>query len=454
MFTPKLAANKATSFVPKTYPLGALPFLLLLLLQGIPLSGTLSPYEAKWREAKLEDIVSQASRSGLEDSLIPTIILGSIYFLAILVLRKNGHSPLSPLTREWPLLVFFGLLLYSLTWVGEPFKVMTNIVHNAGVILVCFAAALAYRYNLRALPEGVGVVLGINTLIHLAAVYLIPDVALGIHERWRGLASHPNTLGGIAFISVWANSAALAFKTTKRRWLHIIFLFIAFILLAGAQSVTSISCALITILGILWFKLLHLFAGRKRVLAVSFLVPMLLLSGLVVVEFLGVSWWFDLFDRSSDLTGRTGLWQLAILAYSERPLFGWGYDGGALVSQRVGLAYSSFHNGYLDLLTRGGLTLAILFLVLLLRSLTSAFRTALEARMVFLPLICSILIYNVSEASLFLPRTLSWQILLLSIFFIGLKAKEAKNFRTIDRGQPLQHSSRVLPKPKYHRAPS
>jgi O-antigen ligase len=75
--------------------------------------------------------------------------------------------------------------------------------------------------------------------------------------------------------------------------------------------------------------------------------------------------------RDSNLTGRSTLWAIARAAIDERPWLGWSFDALESLPSRYSIRFNQFHNGYLDLMVRGGM-IALGFVIFF--ALSTAFR--------------------------------------------------------------------------------
>lgn len=128
--------------------------------------------------------------------------------------------------------------------------------------------------------------------------------------------------------------------------------------------------------------------------------------------------------RSGDFTGRTEIWMEAIKAIIGRPWVGWGFDDNAYLIKTTGMPYSTYHNGYLDLMARGGIIALGLFILLLGNWIFQVMKRTLIGSDIVpfaVPFVVAMLIYNLTEANLVAPRDEMWLILLLLLFLSGCK---------------------------------
>jgi O-antigen ligase len=315
------------------------------------------------------------------------------------------------------------LLSASVLWTFNQEKVLLNVVHNLGVVLVTLAAALHYRHAPWRLPVEFGYVLGANMALQVAAVLLLPSYAIDWQARWQGLTVHPNTLGALAFTTFWANAAALAGTVRPARpRLHLIGCALAVAAMLGADSVTSKLASLAALLLLLLFATLRRRgAGRRFYFGLLALGAICALLFLALRNTIDLSWLFDLLGRDSQLTGRSNVWDDAFKAIGMRPLLGWGFDDHAYLIATEGMPYSSYHSGVLDLAVNGGITAVVLLALLVWRwaaCLLQAGRIGPHTAAFSAAFVLSYMLHNVTEASYLSPRGQMW-VIFLTLLFLG-----------------------------------
>jgi len=225
----------------------------------------------------------------------------------------------------------------------------------------------------------------------LIAAVFTPQLALqhgyndglipGFNVRLWGVTSHPNTLGAIACVLLILEVA----EPSARVWLRISILISAGLALIMTQSKTSIMAALI---GFLIIFVVHILAkkrdkpGNSREIVISLIVVFFALVTVIVAWVVFYDWGVtNALNRSlgtnaisslSSATGRTAIWEVAIAAGLENPLFG---QGGDFWNQHVRLrpgfsGASSSHNLFLEIFARSGfvgLAALLIFLYFLVR---------------------------------------------------------------------------------------
>ena len=77
--------------------------------------------------------------------------------------------------------------------------------------------------------------------------------------------------------------------------------------------------------------------------------------------------YFNLFGKSTTMTGRTDIWAATWLRVIQSPIFGYGYmnDSDLLWLRLLASGATTSHNAFMDMLFRGGIVTFILFIVIL-----------------------------------------------------------------------------------------
>ena len=401
----------------------AWPLLILMASSGMPISYTLQPTRVIALSDAAEMTAAAASSASTLNSVGNMLLLGGLYGWSAAMLLSRPRSVVALLGRSWPLLLLMAVLLASALWTYMPEKVIMNVVHNNGVLLVALASALYYRHQPELLPRELGLVLGANMGLHVAAVLLLPGYAIDWQGRWQGLTVHPNTLGALGFTAFWANAAALASgpRPPRARW-HWIGCGLALAAVFGADSVTSKVCSLATLALLLGLRHLRLHrAGGNTYLSLLAGGAMAFLLFKLVSSAIDLGWLYEMLGRDPKLTGRDTVWQDAYQAIRARPLLGWGFDDHAYLIASAGMPYSSYHNGVLDLAVNGGIVSVLLLGVLILTwALRHLQRTLLAPKVAAysVPYVLAYMLHNMTEASYVSPRGQMW-VIFLALLFLG-----------------------------------
>lgn len=368
--------------------------------------------------------VSSAAATGYGFTEDPRrfIVYGLAYCWALIWLLRRSDEALSLAKAIWPLWLLVAYAGASMAWSRIPFKVFINTGHYAGEILVVLAAVCAVRDDLRRLASMLLVTLGVVIVLSMFAVRLGWPNSIDIDSgRWAGTAGNSNILG---LMSAMLLGVATNVFLTRGAWFIRLasagFAVAAVITLRASGSATSLVFALVLIAGIVWLQF-----GRKdsttglsaRVISGMFL---LCLGGAFAVSFLPqtfqTSTWLTALGKSETLTGRTEVWAFGWHLFLQRPLFGYSFDSLASVLGGFSKGVGHLHNGYLDLLVRGGLVGIGIYLLALLRATYRLLQvTARTPEAAFwLMFLAADLAYELAEASLMRPVHVMWLAFLIA----------------------------------------
>ena len=414
----------------------ALPFLVLMFTSSLPLNYRLEESHPMLVSDVADLTREAAAGENTGSSLLFVAFVVALYAMSGMMVLHKPRVAGAVLRRQWPLVLLTLLVAASALWSHNPEKVLMNVVHGLGAICITMAAALHYRHDPWAIARDLALVLGVNMLLHVGAVLAIPSYSIDWQGRWQGLATHPNTLGALGFTTLWANSAVLICRPRERRAMHAVFALAAIAAIAGADSVTSMLTAGSSVVA-LWsvHKLGRLGAGRDFYVGTVLLALLLVVGFKLVSSQIDLGWLFQSFGRDSNFTGRTDVWRDALGAISRFPILGWSFDDHAFLIASEGLAYPSYHNGWLDLCVNGGLV-AVLLLAGLFATWLRQFSVRDVLAQTIAPLSASFVLgyflHNLTEASFLSPRAQMWQIF-LAVLFLGSCRRPAP---TVLQAQP------------------
>jgi exopolysaccharide production protein ExoQ len=363
-----------------------------------------------------------------EGGVFRQVFFGLSYLLAAVSLWRNMRLVTPLLMQQWLQGVLLALVLGSTLWSTAPAKVLINFGHLSGALLI----ALTMGFNLCKSPLHFFRILALFEIVTLGVSILLAlmlpaygQILIGDTLRWSGVGTHPNQLGIFGAIGVWTALALFDVSSVARdKKLALLLLAAGLVVIIGADSVTSLIVA-ITMLG--WFLYIGKSANLRSAVLRMFLgafsvIILMLVVHVVAPEILNLGTLFGVAGRSDNFTGRTELWAIARQAIEERTLVGWGFDSLHSLGAKFGIAYGQFHNGYLDLMVRGGVLALVIVIVMLLRAVFSGFRywTAYPKIVVAgLGLCVFVLLHNVTEASLVRPTHPLWLLLLAAIVALG-----------------------------------
>jgi exopolysaccharide production protein ExoQ len=398
------------------------PLYCVVLLQGMPLGRELDSTRSSLDQDIQQQLVDRVTTVGATQSLLPAIVWLIVYGLAFFAITRRGaRSDIRRIARgQWPLLALAGLGLMSALWSPYSSKVLASAFHVAGVTLVAAAAASRFHADPRGFLQLLCGAFGLNLLMHLGCVLVAPSIGVAADDRWMGMATHSNTLGGYAFLAIWTSVVAIAYARGGLR-LPLGCLAVGLVVLVGSGSSTSMMSALLFVGLWSFIRATARLGVSMRQLANVALVGTLAMAcvGLVaypsIVEALTGA-----LGKSTTFTGRDTIWEEAIRLIGMHPWLGWGFDDNARVIVETGFIHTGYHNGFLDLAVRGG-ALALIFagtsFFLMARGLRHSPR---NWRAVALPWLVAFLVYNLMEVALFTPRSSVWLLMSFAMFATAL----------------------------------
>lgn len=201
---------------------------------------------------------------------------------------------------------------------------------------------------------------------------------------------------------------------------------------------TSTVLSTCLLLSAIWFAFITSSSGSTKIIKIIFFIILILLLIAVVVvinpDFFSVKTFFKIIGRNETLTGRTSLWAVGLRGFAERPYLGWGFDTLRSFLGHYSLGYGQLHNGYLDLLVRGGLISLFLLLLMMSQLLKNIIKLKFlgdKRHFFILSLFVAILTHNITEASFVSNIDTLW-IMFLILYFYGFSCLYPKKNFTVD----------------------
>ncbi|ESS74092.1 lipid A core - O-antigen ligase [Methyloglobulus morosus KoM1] len=392
-----------------------LPFLIYFILSGVAL---LQP--------------NYGSQIQQDSSIINQITFSLAYSLAFILLFKQQGVITWVFSRAIPLDILFFLTLISLFWSDFPGKVVILFLHSVGTAFVSFCMAVLLFKDKDKFFRLLLFVMIIYILATIGVTLLRPDIGImkssniydvTVSGRWRGLTFHPNSLGGICLFVTWV-ALSNFFHTKNTKWisfLAVITLTGAFYCLYKANSMTSMLLSLALGLGMVWCTFIGNSTGGvkhiKIMLGIFILFVGFMLLYILYPDLISEKYFFRAIGRDSSLSGRSSLWEIGMQGFSDKPYFGWSYDGLRSFLKQNDLGYGQLHNGYLDLLVRGGLVSVFIFGVLLFQLFSGLIKQAFKDHVFIYGLILVVLMHNMTESSILRNPSIIWLMFLVGYFY-------------------------------------
>jgi O-antigen ligase len=328
----------------------------------------------------------------------------------------------------------FIFFLCSILWSAYPVASLKKVIQNFGCVLTVLII-LTERdpaASLRVVFARVSYV-----LFTLSVVFMkyFPDIGRvvsgvsGVHML-SGVTGHKNLLGQMSMVFcvvlLWDLLETRKHKTDLKarpeRWARLVNLCVGLFLLVVCDSATAMVGFVIGVALLFIGKRLAQMKNARQVIMVGALFVACLLTFELVIGISGSA--LDVLERDATLTGRTEIWQVA-LKYHKAHLLGNGFGvfwetiGGDSVWREIGMnRLVTAHNGYLETYLNGGLV-ALFFLGGMIWSTgINAIEKLVKGEPIgklALLFWVIIIIYNLSESVFFIPGTLWFAMLLVTI---------------------------------------
>lgn len=332
------------------------------------------------------------------------ILMTAIIFLF------NIRQVLAECQNNKLLVALITYILLSAAWAYTPADVMKNFVFLLSSMFIAMLAALAFSDNTARLIRWLFWLFSLITLASIFVALKYPQIGINIKDfgkpRWLGITAHPNGLGAQASVLIWLATNLFFLSKSKLEKLIIVFSVAAAIfVIVKADSMTSLISSFVVI-GLTCYYYIF---NSLRLTIKLILFWLLFLSALfVIIFFIGedelVSTAFESTGRTTSFSGRTVLWENALMAVADNPIFGYGFDNLEQLTRRYRLEMSHLHNGYIQILVQGGMFASLLLATILIKTFFKQFRINSTYRQNFIFLnsgLVMILLHNVTEASIF-----------------------------------------------------
>jgi O-antigen ligase len=387
---------------PRRFPAWIVPVLLLsplfVLASSPPYDWYATEKNPDWDSPKDPTTYIQYAEKGNTVRQIAMFIIGG--FGLVNLLRPGGaRLHIDPLLAG--LVGFFTLWAgTSILWSDEPGVTLRKL--GVFLLFALAAAAVAKRLSLR----DVLMFALASCAFHVLFVGLCDELSLGTFRPWVpsyrfGGMAHPNGQGEHASLMLLAAFALACERGSQRMvcWATVFFSLV-FLLLTKARASIGATIAALGFVGILarrypWKWPLALLAAALAcclLLVVGDELPQTIQKAL----FLGRT--VDVESGATTLNSRVPLWQDCFRALAERPIAGFGYDsfwsGKRLrsMSGSQGWAMYSAHNTYLDMALGLGFVGLLVFVSILLLTITKASLRYSRSQNVCDAFICALLV--------------------------------------------------------------
>ncbi len=371
--------------------------------------------------------LSQRYSSLVSDShsTTTTLINVSVLTLVLIPVALNTKPIINLCTKDkiFPALVFFALA--SCLWSQFPTSSFKSSCFLAVETLLAFY--LYHRFTPKQLFSLLFMLGWLCLGLSLVLIFFFPKYGIDTSGSsiggWQGMYGQKNTCSMVTFFLML--TAVFAPTTTASgRFYRAAFIALSILMILMTQSATGKVLLACLLAYFVCMKVVQKFSAKDRTLVMILIT--LVLAPLTVVA---ISYWTEillLLGRDPSLTGRTELWQGAMISVMKRPILGYGYvafwTGFQGEAANVSLAnhWSSVyaHSGFLNMLTTLGAAGLGLFCYTLLRAFRDAGSCLKSRDLSFMSwslcIIISTLVLNVDEVTIMLPDHLLWILYMLA----------------------------------------
>lgn len=397
------------------------------------------------------DPISRTNEGAAAGSLVRQVSFLALAVVASPLLVMRWQRTLRLLVRAWPLLLVFAAIASTSFWSQFPSVTIRRLVPLAIMFVVALALAATLRSPRDYLPPlaaGFAVILVVDLILAFAAPGLAYD-ALGL----AGLHPSKNVAGGAGqMMAITFAAALLAVRSPVGFWALVALLLLSLVFLWLTESKTALGLtglSIFVVLPALWL------AHRGPVFTLAFFVGIAVAVGGVLfatgtLDLTGADWAL-ITTGDASFTNRDDIWRASVQIVAERPFLGHGfgamwsmmpvfhplnaYIGFWTDSPETLLILNQSHNGYLDILIHGGVYLAFVVAIFVMKTMgdvVAGFGSGTQDRWASAgnafvgTILIGVLLSNLLESTLFFPDGLLGQILILVVVgHAGWRMREA-----------------------------
>ncbi|MET1051313.1 MAG: O-antigen ligase family protein [Mycetocola sp.] len=333
-----------------------------------------------------------------------SILVALVCLVLMIRLRPAVDRTRLPLA----LIGFLALAVLSLIWSVYPSATLLTLTGTAltTIVGVYLALVLSWREFVQSLAASLGWVLGLSVAFELWVSVVVrspvlpffssldvddaPLLALWSRNllfdggRIQGILGNSNLLSVIALLGIVVFSLQLADKTVGRVR-GFVGLALAVLVFGLTRSSTMILAAIVAAVTLAAVLIIRRAATPRARAAVYAGLAAVAAAGVLFVTVFG-DVFLALFGKSSDITGRIGIWNTVIELASQRPWLGWGYSSPWIpwvepfddLIIRRGVVQLHAHNAWLDVWFQLGVLGLIVFTAVVVSTLWRSWFLAVD----------------------------------------------------------------------------
>lgn len=386
-----------------------------IILTGIGISSLLSGRNIIFADANINSAV--ANETELVTWLFrfaTLIILGICFSRFISTSQKNKNQG----KEGYPLFFAFLLFYFTNIIINNIFGTKPTLDQKFIYSLIIFSAVFFSRnQNMYFSIQGMKFGLLFFLFCSSIAALVFPKIAVqnyyigwvpGINIRFWGLASHANSIGPLSLVFL----LIVAHRPFDRRWLQYSAIIMGICIILLSQSKTAWVAAFLSFAILWWGRVLHpsiedniLKCSSNSLRSLSSPILLAFIGILLVVVLAVYSVYGNTFaaitnnEATMTLTGRTAIWSVAIEAWKNNPLFGYGSSiWSAQFRENIDMDFAfSAHNQFLQSLSGAGVMGLLGLMIYMLILFRYAYAAIGETRGLSLALFSVILVRCFTE---------------------------------------------------------
>jgi len=338
--------------------------------------------------------------------------VGVVAALLLIADRRRWRVTALP----YPLLGFLVLATASLAWSAYPAATALGLL-TTWMIAVA-AVAITVTTSLARLARGLAVVLGavlagsllfelfVATIIRgpILPLFSQPGVDYSQYEtipkmlywsrnelfqvfddgRIQGLVGNANNLGFLALLGVIVFAILLADRSLRRRWAITGLVLSAVTIFLTRSATVTVALVGVIVVAVAILALRRAATPRARLVTGSIIIAVTGLGAIAAV--LLRDRLLDLLGKSSDLTGRLGIWDAVIALGQQRPVAGWGWVSYWVpwaspfdeLAFRNGVRQLQAHNAWIDVWFQLGVIGLVVFAALVISTVVRSWSLAVD----------------------------------------------------------------------------
>ncbi|MEL7131357.1 MAG: O-antigen ligase family protein [Pseudomonadota bacterium] len=374
------------------------------------------------------------------------------YGLTVLRISVVWSQFLPVLMRNWVILIYPAICIASVSWsLTKPYSLVASLQLTMTMVMGMY---LGWRYSMTVILKALAVVLSIGvalSILHWATgVFPWP-----VYTRIGGLAGLFSSKNMLGLRALFAGIAIVSILLMHRHEASQLFRQLAIFALLGNMFAMMLSLSMTSVLlmpvmagallALCWHRIppAVFVAGLFGTLAaVSFGPVILAIAGINPIEVI-----LGAVGKSTTLTGRVYLWQIAYEVYQENPIAGVGYRAfwqapqflnERLATQDAGATTSrSFHNFPLEILVSAGwaalLAMFAIIWVATARMLTVYRRTRSVAMAGGLALMVGVIVSSLTGTTLYRGHEI---MIILLVAFAVTAGEDLHRMRNAQNARP------------------